>query len=147
MPSKLIIALTILTVSVFYSKRKFFDMKKQLHSYKSFVDLASLCENNLIDDFDNISNIISTHLNISDLSELTPALLKSMGINGDDIDVIMDYTIKYNRLNIFDLRNESSKFTDYINQAYRKKETEYRKSLPTLLCPPTCALIVLILII
>lgn len=147
MSPELIIALITFIYSVIYSVKKQHTISKRLESYKKLVTFSKTAKENLNLNFENISNIASNSFNLPLPAENTYTLWESLGFRNDDIEKIMEYTVRYNQLDLNSLQTESDVFHDYAVQAYQKEEKEQQKSASRLLCPPVLALVVLILVI
>ena len=147
MSAKFIIAIGVFLYTIVNFARKSKDINKRLNSYRSLDKFAKIARDNLNGEFDNISNIISSVFELSEECIIDHKLLNSIGFKDSEIDKIMEYTIMYNQLDIYSLRNAAAEFCDFTTELRQKSESEYKKNTASLLCLPICSLILIILII
>ncbi len=147
MSIKLAVTVLIFICTLIFCKDKYVTLKNKLSNYQKLEEFAKNATANLNGAFENIGSILSKNFNtpISLNSDLEA--WNSLGFSNNESKEIMDYIISYNQLNISDLREASTKFAKRSTELYKKQEEEYRKLSPSLLCPPICALIAMILIL
>ena len=147
MSIKLAVTAMLFICTVIYCKDKYVTLKNKLSNYQKLEEFAKNATVNLNGAFEDISYILSKSFSrpISLNSNLDT--WNSLGFSISESKEIMDYIISYNQLDISALRESSSHFAKHTTELYKKQEEEYRRLSPSLLCPPLCALIVMILIL
>ena len=147
MTPMIFITVAALFCAILYSKNGYTNMKKKLNAYQKLDEFAKKALANLNGSFEDISSILSDTFDVPFEINSAIDLYNTTPFDDEDIKTIMDYNISYNHLDIVSLKKATVRFTEFATQAYQKQREEYRKHSPALLCPPICALIVLILII
>lgn len=142
-----IIVILVLFYFSYRSVLKYISICKSRNAYRKLKTFASLAENNLNGDFLDICVILSNHFGFINDGEIDKSHLVSSGFRDEDADRIMEYTIKYRCMDIYDLRRAASEFIDFSIGANERSEAEYQKNSTSLLCAPAIALIALILVI
>ena len=145
MPTRLVIALIAVICAFYYSFEQYATLSKKRIAYEKLARFASVAQENLNGAFVNIGNILSDVFCFDDSTSFSPSLLLSNGFDGDTVEEIMDYTVKYSILDIDELRNTAATFSQYASRLYNETLEECKKRLPSLLCPPLFSLIFLII--
>ena len=147
MSLKLSVTAMIFICTVIYSKNKYVTLKNKLRNYQKLEEFAKNAFVNLNGAFEDISSILSETFNTPIPTNSNSDTWISLGFSDNESKEIMDYIISYTQLDISTLRDASLKFAKLTAELYRKQEEKYRRLSPSLLCPPICALIVMILIL
>ena len=147
MSMKLAFAMTVFICTVIYSKNRYVAIKTKLSAYQKLEEFAKNSFINLNGRFEDISSILSRSFDTPIQTNTSTEPWNALGFSDNECKEIMDYIINYNQLDITALRKASAKFSEYATALRQKREEEYKKTSPSLLCPPICALIAMILII
>ena len=147
MYTKLLVVVVLLIPSIYYSWKEYKKLRWRHEAYKSLEKFALRAEESLNSTFTNISAILSSAFGITEMETNTIDSYIALGIHKDDAEKIMEYTIRFQYHDVKSLRTEAKAFTGYAVEALKKSNEEYKRQLPSLLCPPACAFIALIVFI
>lgn len=146
MYTKSAITVIIVSYTVYLSVCKYLAMSKRCDLYRTLEKFAVSAEQNLNGAFLNISEILSSTFNTQSCDKIDYALIHKLGFEKNDAEKIMEYTIRYTYQDIETLRDSARQFNLFASEARNKSELDFQKRLPTLLCPPVFAFIVLIIL-
>lgn len=116
-------------------------------AYLRLADFAKMADNNLNSNFYDIGKILSDSFGFSVDDNITKNSFISIGISDNDAKKIIEYTLNYRYMNIFELRDATTNFQTFALKASQAADEQYRKNTYSLLCLPIFSLIFLILAI
>ena len=147
MTTKFLLSLIAVFSTLAFSLSEYNRLKGNMDIFVRLNSFSHFAESNLHTELRPISDILSEVFNIRLNDSMDFSLLEEKGLSITDTENLIDYTIKYNYLNIEQIRNETQKLIRYTEQRLDEEKQRYHKKLPSLLCPPVCAIILVLLII
>lgn len=119
----------------------------KLKTYINYYNFALNAERNLRNELKSIYDLLSENFNSDMIAPVSAKEFVKFGLSTEDAELLADYVYKYSYMELSELKKETQKLSETAEKALYKVREEYKKGLPSLLCPPTCAIIAVILMI